>query len=141
MSLKEMIQAEKSEMTPLRRTFNYVVCPIAFSMAVLSLLVGGILLAADAERFLPVFLLLAGVTVIVLAALLLAGFIVAGMEVDIELKAYAFLFEDAKPLDTDFVTVKDREAGLTFTLTEKGLKIRFPDTEEAVKSDRSHVVL
>ena len=132
MSLKEMIQAEKAEMTPQRRTFNYVVCPIAFSLVAVLLLVAIVLMTMDEAVFAPVFFCLIGVAVFLLVALLLWGLFLAKAEVGIELKKYAFLFEEAKPIEGDEVTAKDREAGLTFTLTKGGLKIRFPETEEAV---------
>lgn len=132
MSLKEIIQLHKAEMTPKRRTFHYVVSPICVSVFALLCLAGVVLATMDIDRFFPAFVGLAGAGFCVFIGWLIAGLALAKAEVGMEIRSFSFLFEKPKPLTGDCVTVKDAEEGLTYTLTKSGLKIRFPETEEAV---------
>ena len=129
---KEMMQAIKAEMTPKRRAFNYVVTPICSSVAAVLCLAGCVFAAMDFERLFLAFAVLAGAGLCVFIGWLIAGLILAKSEVETELQAYEFFFQDPPPLESDTVTVKDPEEGLTFTLMKSGLKVRFPETEEAV---------
>ena len=95
----ERIKEEKKRLNPIRRTVNHVIIPI-YCAACFAMLVPMIcLMEIDEQKYLPVFLALVGVFVLLTAALLISIPFTRKKEVAIELNKYDFDAKSAKPRD------------------------------------------
>lgn len=91
------IKQERRQLSPIRKKINYIVLPI-YIVSCIALLVPMIwLIEIDDEKYLPVFLALFGVFVLMTAALLISMPFIRKKEAAIELEKYDFDLKNTEP--------------------------------------------
>lgn len=134
MGLKELLQQEKQEMSPVRLRMNRVVLPLYLLGVFLcfgAIIALGVMSEQNAslETFIAIPV---AVFVLLTVAVLVISDVVVKKEIAIELARWAFLWETKEAFDGDELETVDVETGIRFSVARNGVKIIYPTKNESV---------
>lgn len=124
MKLKEILQQEKENMTPFRYKVNKWILISFLAWMALLIIVIPLLLINEAQNAIFAFIWL-GLGLAYAGALIALHPRFTKKETELELESFSYLFNEAKPLESDSVTVVEEE--ISYTLTAEGIKMTVPD--------------
>ena len=134
MGLKQLMQQEKQEMSPIRLRMNRVFLP-AYLLGVF-FCVGAIIalgVASVNNAALATFIAIpVAVFVLLTAAIFVIGDAVVKKEIEIEHNRWAFLWDSQEAFDGDELETVDVETGICFSVSKHGVKIIYPIQRETV---------
>jgi len=89
-NFREQLQREKEVMNPLRYSINYRVTPLYAAITLILLLVSGILMSIDENKYLPFFIAMMVIFIVMTIALLASVPFIRSLEIEAEIKRHNF---------------------------------------------------
>ena len=124
MKLKEILQQEKEIMTPFRYKVNKWILISFLAWMALLIIVIPLMIINEAQNAVFLFIWL-GLGLVYVGVLIALHSRITKKETELELESFSYLFNEAKPLEKEIVTLVEED--ITYTLTAEGIKMTVPE--------------